>query len=198
MANVFFSSDQHFFHSNVIKYCGRPYVDVDEMNSALVKNWNSVVKHEDTVYCLGDFSFAGRPVEIFSHALAGNKKLIPGNHDPIHPYNKHYKKSVKRGEPNYWKEFYESHGWTVLPTFNTIDIPGIGMVNMCHMPYDTQDQRYQDHTMADDGKWLLCGHIHEHWLKKGRMINVGVDRHNYTPINIDRIKELMEHRGDII
>lgn len=192
MANIYLTSDNHFWHANVIKYCNRPYSSVEEMNEKLIYNWNSVVKPEDTIYCLGDFSFAGRSVELYSGRLNGSKILIPGNHDPIHPYNNHFKKAVKRGQADYWKKFYESHGWQVLCEIGeTLDIPGVGVVNMCHMPYDTTDPRYQDYLSLNDGKWLLCGHVHEHWKVKDRMINVGVDVWNYTPVHIEEIAKII-------
>jgi calcineurin-like phosphoesterase family protein len=99
---------------------------------------------------------------------------------------------MKRGEVDYWKKFYESHGWTVLSERGeTLDIPGVGVVNLNHMPYDTVDARYQDYKWPDDGRWLLCGHIHQHWKVKGRMINVGVDVWNYTPVHIDEISKII-------
>ena len=53
--NIFFTSDTHFNHENIIKYCSRPYVDKNEMNEDLIKRWNSVVKENDIVFHLGDF-----------------------------------------------------------------------------------------------------------------------------------------------
>ena len=56
---TFFTSDTHFGHENIIKYCGRPFKDVEKMNERLIKNWNEVVKDTDTIFHLGDFSFRG-------------------------------------------------------------------------------------------------------------------------------------------
>ena len=68
---IFFQSDTHYWHTNIISYSNRPFKDVEEMNEALVANWNSVVRPEDTVYFLGDFSMAFRSVEIYSSRLMG-------------------------------------------------------------------------------------------------------------------------------
>lgn len=79
---IFFTSDTHFNHSNILKYCSRPWKTVEEMNEGLIKNWNEVVGHDDTVYHLGDFAMGNRKTipEILS-MLNGRIVLIRGNHD---------------------------------------------------------------------------------------------------------------------
>ena len=78
----FYTSDQHFGHANVIQRCNRPCADVDEMDAAMIANWNAVVGDTDIVYVLGDFSLhsVDRTREIFD-ALRGRKHLVLGNHD---------------------------------------------------------------------------------------------------------------------
>jgi calcineurin-like phosphoesterase family protein len=63
MAKVFFTSDTHFNHANIISYCSRPFSSADEMNREIIARWNAVVGPEDTVYHLGDFAM-GRPFEM--------------------------------------------------------------------------------------------------------------------------------------
>lgn len=70
------------------RYCSRPFATVEDMNDEMVKRWNSVVRPDDIVYYLGDFSLAKRPVEYFAPLLHGEKHLIMGNHDPCHPLHK--------------------------------------------------------------------------------------------------------------
>jgi calcineurin-like phosphoesterase family protein len=78
----FYTSDHHFGHQSVIQHCNRPFADADEMDAAMIANWNRVVGPQDIVYCLGDFSLYGveRTKEIFDQ-LRGRKFLVLGNHD---------------------------------------------------------------------------------------------------------------------
>jgi len=82
MSKIWFTSDTHFYHTNIIKYCDRPYKDADEMNYKLIQNWNSVVKHDDIVYHCGDFCLGNKDkIANIAHQLNGRKFLICGNHD---------------------------------------------------------------------------------------------------------------------
>lgn len=72
-------SDLHLNHRNIIKYCGRPFRDVAEMNRVLIKNWNAVVRPHDVVYYLGDLCL-GNPL-FWLKKLAGRITFIRGSHD---------------------------------------------------------------------------------------------------------------------
>lgn len=79
---IYFISDTHFYHSNIIKYSNRPFKDVNEMNETIINSWNSVVKNDDTVYHLGDFCLSSDDeIKSIFNMLNGNKILIRGNHD---------------------------------------------------------------------------------------------------------------------
>ena len=60
MPSIWFTSDTHFSHCNIIKYCNRPFKDVDEMNKILIQNWNNVVRPDDIVWHLGDFALGDK------------------------------------------------------------------------------------------------------------------------------------------
>jgi len=79
----FIISDTHFGHANIITYEGRPFENADEMDSVLIKNWNSVVSKDDIVWHLGDFSLKSNQDDIKSivSKLHGRKQIILGNHD---------------------------------------------------------------------------------------------------------------------
>jgi calcineurin-like phosphoesterase family protein len=71
----------HFDHARIIELCGRPFGGVEEMNEALVANWNRVVGPKDTVYHLGDFAFRGRRGQGWLDRLNGRIVRLQGNHD---------------------------------------------------------------------------------------------------------------------
>jgi len=80
---IYFIADTHFDHTNIIKYCNRPFRNVQAMNKALVSNWNRTVKPSDTVFFLGDWSFGrdSRPASYWIKQLNGNIITIKGSHD---------------------------------------------------------------------------------------------------------------------
>ena len=82
VSGVFFTSDTHFWHTNILKYCNRPFKSVEEMNETLILNWNKTVPENGTVFHLGDFSFCGptKTKEILNQ-LNGQIILVKGNHD---------------------------------------------------------------------------------------------------------------------
>src|SRR3989338_7339090 len=87
--NVFFISDLHLDHKNIIKYTKRPFENVHEMNNVLVNNWNSTVKPNDTVYFLGDMVFGRgcRPATHWLKQLNGKIIFIEGNHEEVSGIN---------------------------------------------------------------------------------------------------------------
>lgn len=77
-----FISDTHFSHKNIIKYAGRPYTTVEEMNKSLIDNWNQYVDTEDQVFFLGDFGLGDvEHLHSIYSQLKGHKICIRGNHD---------------------------------------------------------------------------------------------------------------------
>lgn len=80
--HLFFTSDSHFQHTNIIKYCNRPFSSVEEMNEKLIQYWNETVSDDYIVFHLGDFAFCGpTKVREIKEQLNGKIILIKGNHD---------------------------------------------------------------------------------------------------------------------
>lgn len=198
--NVFFTSDQHFFHKNIIPYCSRPFHYVDEMNEHLIFKYNEKVGNEDTVYHLGDFSMSFSSVEKTLARLNGKKILIMGNHDACsHLFRYKGKVPIRDYVKAGFSEVYETlelnldFGGYLTPTV------------LHHFPYEPDaneraDRRYINARPLDTGKLLLHGHIHTSWLTvpNKRMFNVGVDRsHEYAPWSLDDITKVLLSEGMI-
>lgn len=198
---IWLTSDTHYFHRNVIKYCNRPFVSVEEMNQALIDNWNSLVQPDDLVYHLGDFAFCGieRAKNILSQ-LNGTKICIRGNHD----------QSPERMKKMGFSAVYEKM---------ELEIEGISLI-LSHFPYAPtereklihrlknfwkfwrkkkyMDLRYMDLRPKNEGKWLIHGHSHnppERRLRK-RMIDVGVDANHYHPIALEEIMAIIKNSNN--
>jgi len=80
---VYLIGDTHFDHANIIRYCDRPFRNVQEMNETIVRNWNETVKDRDTVYFLGDWTFGRghKPAKYWVRKLKGHIISIRGAHD---------------------------------------------------------------------------------------------------------------------
>lgn len=80
---VFFTSDLHFGHENVIGFDKRPFATVEEMDTELIRRWNAKVGKGDLVYVLGDMIWKTRngDAEQLIKSLNGQIILIKGNHD---------------------------------------------------------------------------------------------------------------------
>lgn len=159
---IFFTSDTHFQHANIIDYCKRPFANVEEMNETIINNWNSVVTEEDKVIHVGDFSFGRfeKAEEIFNR-LKGEKILIVGNHD-------------EKWKNRYVKLFKEVHRGLSL------EVDGI-KIWLSHIPVQ---QITREDTL------YINGHVHEKWLFNNNRINVGVDKHHFKLWSLDEIKKL--------
>jgi len=83
MDRVYLIADTHFNHKNIIRYCSRPFSDVDDMNRQLVRNWNAVVSKNDIVYFLGDWglNYGKKDLSYWVSRLNGKILNIKGSHD---------------------------------------------------------------------------------------------------------------------
>jgi calcineurin-like phosphoesterase family protein len=82
MEKTFVASDPHFEHTNIIRYCDRPFKTVREMNWTIVERWNKTVGKRDKVYFLGDLCLNHENRHYWLRQLNGDITLIRGNHDP--------------------------------------------------------------------------------------------------------------------
>jgi len=161
--SIFFISDTHFNHTNVIRYCDRPFKTVEEMNETIIKRWNMMVNKDDIVYHLGDFAFSNKEAtqEIVSR-LNGKIRLIRGNHDTHN---------------NQW---YRDCGFEEVYD-HPIIIKDFVVLSHEPMPF-VMNQMYVN----------LYGHVHtspmfETWGKQSACLCV--ERHNYQPVREETIIE---------
>jgi calcineurin-like phosphoesterase family protein len=79
----FFTADEHYGHTNIIKYCHRPFQTVEEMDNEIIRSHNAVVGEDDTVIHVGDFCFGGNRyvAEEYRKRLMGNHIFLQGSHD---------------------------------------------------------------------------------------------------------------------
>lgn len=173
---IHFTSDLHFGHKNVIHFCNRPYSSVEEMDDALIKNWNNNVGINDTVYSLGDMFFANisRIEEILSQ-LNGNIVYVHGNHCNT---------VINQSSRILQKKLMHS-----ISSYKEIKIEGIPIILFHYGMRVWNKQHY--------GSWHLYGHSHGNLEPMGKSVDVGVDAdfilgHKvYRPYTYDEVKNYM-------
>ena len=191
MRDIWFTSDHHFGHYNIIKHCDRPFTGVHEMNMIMQDLWNDRVKDDDVVYYLGDFAMKPYLVDIGVPQLKGHKTLVVGNHD------KCFKFKVEHVER------YKKAGFEIITDQINLYVPDKFKAILSHFPYrDTPHTKYTSRRpVRKQGKnpedFLLCGHVHEKWQAHDGMINVGVDVWDFAPVHIDEIEQLARKEGYI-
>jgi calcineurin-like phosphoesterase family protein len=179
---IWFTSDLHFWHKNVIQFCNRPWTTVEEMNAGLIANWNSCVGPEDKIYIIGDMFFCGTlKAKAIMAQLNGHKYLIRGNHD----WNV---VKLHRAEEFGFKWAAD---WHCMPVGRSSECRD---VKLNHFPYrgdHTTDERFLEKRPTDNGGWLLHGHVHTAWKVRDKMINVGVDVWDWKPVHISQIEAII-------
>ncbi len=200
--SVFFCADTHFLHSNIIRFCRRPWLkpnDLDasgkwistdiekqrteEMTEGLITNWNSVVRPGDIVYFSGDFAFAraasGREsVQKIIKRLNGQIQLVLGNHD---------KKNI----------IQKIKGFSWVGDMKLINVDRQAIF-LSHYACRVWDQSHR-------GSWNLVGHSHGQLKESlpdnysgGFLLDVGVDvpEWGYTPVSFDVVRRIMRKKAD--
>lgn len=188
--NLFFTSDFHIGHENVIRFDNRPFKNVHEMSEKIIENWNSVVDTDDVVFYLGDLSHRCHPKEVkwFVNQLNGKIYFIMGNHD-------RYKDIVGL---NRFEEIYGNQtglGGATISVRDEDSSKGWQDIVMCHYAILSWNKGHY-------GSWHLHGHSHQslaknpemEWFYKRKVIDVGCNGWDYTPLSYIQIKEIMNSR----
>lgn len=181
--HLFFTSDLHFCHKNIIRFCNRPWPTTEEMNKGLVERWNKKVSPDDTVFCLGDFCFGGSAEwKKWREKLNGHIILIRGNHD---------RRMSSTMEGLFDEVLYQAQ----------LEIDGRS-VYLNHYPFLTYGGCWRKEKVA---VWQLFGHVHSKsgvcGADSGRLkylfptqYDVGVDNNNYEPISWNEVEKIIEKR----
>ena len=184
---TWFTSDLHFGHANIIKYSKRPFHDLAHMHETLIDRWNQVVSTDDDVWVLGDLAMGDIEDSLaLVRRLHGQKILVSGNHDRCWMFH------GAKHQP--WIDRYRDAGFDEILQGEVTFQLGDTTVGLCHFPFhgDSQyDDRYTHARPADNGQWLLHGHVHGSWKQWGRMINVGTDVWGYQPVAAEVLSDLV-------
>jgi calcineurin-like phosphoesterase family protein len=191
---LYFTSDQHFGHANIIRLARRPFPDLDRMHEWFVEMWNWLVEPDDVVWVLGDVALGrlDESLEVIG-GLNGHKVLVPGNHDRCWSGHRN---------PSKHEAYLDAGFDEILDGDQVLRVAGQN-VKVSHFPYrgtgerGDLPQRYAEHRPVDEGGWLLHGHVHERWRIRGRQINVGVDAWAGHLVSVDTIETIIrEPDGD--
>lgn len=173
---IYFTSDLHLGHTNVLKLCNRPFQTVEEMDVTLIKNWNKRITNRDTVYVVGDIVWDKKKLALYMEQLNGKKVLIIGNHDR--------EWSRREESKNYFTD--------ILP-YLEMNMDG-HPITLCHYPM-LEWNGSREHIRKRVG-YHIHGHIHNRVSDKYNVLytqynalNAGVDINGYVPVTLEELLE---------
>ena len=171
----YFTSDEHLGHTNIIKYCERPFTSVESMDNQIIERHNELVKDDDIVIHCGDFTFKDRKTaENYIRRLKGKHEFLIGSHD-------------------YWLNDQDSKYPIILETSTYSlqgqviwerEINGIRIV-ACHYAMRTWP-------LSHHGSIQLHGHSHGTLPIAYNQLDVGVDSNNFYPVSMEQVLEKID------
>lgn len=178
MANIFFISDMHFGHSNILKFTNpdgspvRTFSSVEEMDELMIQNWNKTVSPCDKVYCLGDVSINKKYISQL-YRCNGDKVLIKGNHDI------------------FALEYYTEH----FRDIRACQVFSKEKMIFTHIPIHPDEL---DRFVANVHGHLHCNKVKDKFGNDDvRYMNICVENIDYTPISFDEIRDNFKNLGVI-
>lgn len=184
---IWFTSDLHLGHRNVIRFCNRPFADDKEMDKALIQNWNDTVGDNDIVFVLGDtfwFNSSQEIKKVLSQLKGKDIYMLPGNHDDFDHY--------------YRVDDMRIHLCTdIVVVWITEKNQPKREIWLSHYPMATWPHR-------ENGAWQLFGHIHSqpgktdgvdqdlqlHW----NQADVGCDYWGWKPVSLDHLTQMFKDK----
>ena len=161
MSRTLFTADLHLGHANILKFCDRPFRDIQQHDEMLVLNWNACVAPADTIYVVGDFAHKIDPIRLRRtfERLHGVKHLILGNHDP----------KQTRALP-----------WASVSERAVVSVDGQRLL-LDHYPGRSWHG-------SNRGTVQLYGHVHGRLPDLWNAADVGVDRWDFMPVTWPQIR----------
>jgi calcineurin-like phosphoesterase family protein len=169
MSELFYTSDEHYDHNNIIKFCKRPYTNVYEMKEALIENHNKRVGQYDLTYHLGDMFWRTCTVKEAHEILGrlnGKHFLLLGNHDEV---------ALQVAGLFEWVKDVVMAG----------PKPGVWLSHYAHRSWPKSHQ----------GSYHLFGHTHAVLPDFRYSHDAGVDANSYRPRSWDEIDAHMKAKG---
>jgi len=159
---IYFISDLHLDHVNIIRYSDRPFSSIEEMNHSLVKNWNETVTKDSLVFFLGDIAFGrkSKTTDYWANKLRGNIIFIKGSHDRSKTIKFHDKLILRVNSQRF------------LLVYDPL-----------RKPRDWNDWIINGHLHNRDPKYTLVN-------AENKTINVSVEMIDYKPISLKKLVEL--------
>ena len=169
----FVTSDNHFGHENIIRFCNRPFKNVEDMNATMIERWNDVVGDHDMVYHLGDLTLNGQGYanDIISQLNGLIYFITP---------NWHHDKRWYRNDGGHVSK--SGHKVVMMPALHLLKYIG-HKITLCHYPMEEWEASFH-------GTYHFHGHSHGNAKEKPWRFDVGVDVWGFTPIEIDYLLEL--------
>lgn len=165
---VFVTSDEHYGHHNIIRFCDRPFTSVEEMNESLIQNFNSVTTKKSITIHAGDFYLGSLSTEEVMKSIAnrlnGSHIFLMGNHE-------RWLNNVPK-----------------IPDIMDVKMGEEYMV-VCHYCMRVWNRSHYN-------SWHLFGHSHGKLEPIGKSWDVGVDNNNFFPLSFDQIRTIMNSRPD--
>ena len=172
---IFYTADLHLGDQRVFDLCSKPFADLHEYHTEIVRRWNAKVRASDEIYVLGDVAESNPAMLELLHDLAGCKHLIVGNHDQI-----------------ILPAIIRSGVFLTISDLKVIEDNGRS-VCLCHYPL-------MEWPGMNNGGYHVFGHIHNKTEVNGReyaqmkayyfnkrAYNAGVDVTDYSPVTLDEM-----------
>jgi len=190
---VYFTADHHFGHANIIKFCNRPFENVNQMDAALIERWNSKVPADGVVFHLGDFTLGGAlEASQRFESLNGTIKFLanPWHHD------KRWLQFLAENPNAQFRTFDQWKPVEILPPIVVLEIPNPVsvyplVITLCHYPMGEWDRGHY-------GAWHLHGHSHGKYKSErgGKIMDVGVDCCDFAPVSFTDVAMRMREAAD--